>query len=337
MILDRLFARNTRRKKDAVRGNYAFRSRRRRVRLEVHRLDMNPETPASIREKRRKVMRWGFKLAVASLVLTGIVSAGKIVVREAFMDSPRFKLQHLSVITDGSLQPSAIIAAAGLREGANMLGISLVQVRERLEQLPEVRHAKVSRGYPGVIFLEVEQRQPTAWLECPRLRLAAGDRQSGCLLDADGFVLPSGQSAVGLKNLPVIHVEQLSRLAPGQCLESPEVHAALKLLQSHAASELAHSAAIRRIDASRGYALTVTFDSQLTAILPADDVARQLQRLARVIHEAEDQQWQIATVDLLVEKNVPVTLRGSNPAPTVPTGTSAPAQRRPGRTLARVN
>ena len=88
MILDRLFARNTRRKKDAVRGNYAFRSRRRRVRLEVHRLEMNPETPASIREKRRKVMRWGFKLAVASLVLTGIVSAGKIVVRVLKGENP---------------------------------------------------------------------------------------------------------------------------------------------------------------------------------------------------------------------------------------------------------
>jgi cell division septal protein FtsQ len=334
MILDHLFARNTRRKKDAVRGNYAFRSRRRRVRLDVHRLDMNPETPASIREKRRKVMRWGFKFAVASLVLTGIVSAGKIVVREAFMDSPRFKLQHLSVITDGSLQPSEIIGASGLHEGANMLGISLVQVREKLEQLPQVRHAKVSRGYPGVIFLEVEQRQPSAWLECPRLRLAAGDHESGCLLDADGFVLPSGQPAAALKNLPVIRVEKLSRLAPGQCLESTEVHAALKLLQAHAASDLAHSAAIRRIDASRGYALTVTFDTQLTAILPAEGITKQLQRLSRVIHEAEDQKWQLATVDLLVEKNVPVTLRASA---TPPSGTSAPAQRRPGRTLARAN
>jgi cell division protein FtsQ len=185
--------------------------------------------------------------------------------------------------------------------------------------------------------MEVEQRQPTAWLECPRLRLAAGDRVSGCLLDAEGFVLPSGQSVAGLKNLPVIRVEKISRLAPGQCIESPEVHAALNLLQSHAASELAHSAAIRRIDASRGYALTVTFDSQLTAILPAEDVTKQLQRLARVIREAEEQKWQIATVDLLVEKNVPVTLRGSASPPTTPSGTSAPAQRRPGRTLARVN
>jgi cell division septal protein FtsQ len=132
MFLDRLLARNTRRKKNVVRGNYTFRSRRKRVRMDVRRLELNPETSASRREKRRKVMRWGFKFAVACLLLTGLVSVGKIVVRDAFLESPRFKLEHISVITDGALRPSEIIAAAGVEEGMNMLGIPLVQVRERL-------------------------------------------------------------------------------------------------------------------------------------------------------------------------------------------------------------
>jgi cell division septal protein FtsQ len=334
MFLDGFFARNTHRKRNAVRGNYAFRSRRKRVRIEVHRLDLNPETAASLREKRRRVMRWGFKFAVGSLVLTGLISVGKIVVRDAFVESPRFKLQHISVMTDGSLQPSAIIAATGLQEGVNMLGIPLVQVREKLEQLPLVRHAKVSRGYPGVLFLEVEQRQPVAWLECSQLRLAANVPGSGCLVDADGFALPSGEVKLEQEKLPTIRVEKLSRLAPGQCIESPAVHAALKLLQAHAASDLAHSANIVRIDASRGYALTVSFDSRLTVVLPTDQIEKQLQRLARVIREARDAKWQIATVDLLVERNVPVTLRSSA---ATPGGTTAPAQRRPNRTVAGAN
>jgi cell division septal protein FtsQ len=334
MFLDRFFARNTHRKKNTVRGNYAFRTRRKRVRIDVRRLDLNPETAASLREKRRKVMRWGFKIAVACLLLTGLVSVGKIVVREAFVESPRFKLQHFSVITDGALQPSQIIAATGLEEGMNMLGIPLVQVREKLEQLPQVRRAKVSRGYPGMLFLEVEQRQPVAWLECPQLRLAANVSGSGCLLDADGLVLPSGEITAEHEKLPAIRVEKLSRLAPGQCIESPEIHAALKLMQAHEASELAHIADIRHIDASRSYALTVTFDSRFTAVLPSEGFAKQLQRLARVIREAADQKWQLATVDLLVEKNVPVTLRNSTVAPS---GTTAPAQRRPARTVARAN
>jgi hypothetical protein len=132
----------------------------------------------------------------------------------------------------------------------------------------------------------------------------------------------------------VIHVDKVSRLAPGQCLESPEVHAALALLHATEGSELAHSAPIRRIDASRGYALSVDFGSQFTAVLPAESFARHLQRLSRILHEAATEKLQVATVDLLVEKNVPVTFRGDDPSPR---GTAAPAQRRPGRTLARTN
>ncbi|OAI58001.1 hypothetical protein AYO49_06145, partial [Verrucomicrobiaceae bacterium SCGC AG-212-N21] len=284
-MFDRLLARNTRRKKNAERGNYSFRSRRRRVRLDVRRLDLNPETAATLREKRRKVMRWGFKFAVAVLLLTGVVSVAKIVVRDAFVDSPRFMLQHFSVITDGSLQPSEIIAATGLEEGVNMLSVPLVQIREKLELLPQVRRAKVSRGYPGVLFLEVEQRQPVAWLECSALRLAANMPNSGVLLDAEGFVLPSGKVTAEQRKLPVIAVEKVTRLAPGQLIGSTQVVAALQLLQKHAASEMA-DAAIKRIDASRAYALTVSLDTGISVVVPAEGFDRQLQRLARVLREA---------------------------------------------------
>ena len=333
MLFDGLLAKNTRRKKNAARGNFAFRSRRKRVRLDVHRLELNPETAASRREKRKKVIRWGFKFAVAALLLTGVISAGKIVVRDAFIESPRFVLQHISVITDGALQPSQIIDAAGLQEGSNMLDIPLVQIREKLEALPQVRRAKVSRGYPGMLFLDVEQRQAVAWLECPELRLVADVPVSGCLLDSEGYALPSGEVTADLKKLPVIHVEKLSRLALGKEVESAQVKAALKLLKTHASSELAHTAGIMRIDASRSYAFDVTFDSRVSAVIPAEGFPRQFQRLSRILQEAARQQWQLATVDLLVEHNVPVTLRSL----AAPAGTSTPAQRRPGRTVAGAN
>lgn len=338
MILDRIFAQNKRRKKNATRGNYAFRARRKRVRMDVRRLELNPETAASRREKRHQVIRWGFKFAVACLLLTGVISVGKIVVRDAFIESDRFVLQHLSVITDGAVQPSQIIAASGLSEGMNMLDVSLVQVRDRLTALPQVRHAKVTRGYPGVIFLEVEQRQPVAWLECPQLRLTANVPGSGCLLDAQGYALPSGDNLAGLEKLPVVRVEKLSRVIPGEHVDSAEIASALKLLVAHEASDLAHSTRIKRINASRGYALTVTLDSSVSVVIPAEGFTRQLQRLSRVIREASEQKWQLATVDLLVEQNVPITLRTEATVPAgTGTGTSTPAQRRPAGTLAGAN
>ncbi len=325
MLFDRLFPQNRKRRPNAVRGNYAFRSRKKtRVRLDVHRLEMNPETAATRREQRRKAMRWGFKFAVAALMAIGLFSAGRIVVREAFTNNTRFQLQHVSVMTEGELSPSELIAASGLQTGVNMLDIGLVQVRERLEALPQVRHAKVTRGYPGLVFLEVEQRRPVAWLECPDQRLEAKVAGYGCLLDDSGVVLPSDDVTEARRKLPVIRVAKMKRLIPGHVIEAPEVIHALQLLRAHEGSALAHSVKIRRIDASRGYALAAQYDALFTVIFPADEFEPQMRRLERVVHEASQRKWELATVDLLVADNVPLTLRGT-PVMAVPVPEPAPA------------
>ncbi|MEZ0277552.1 MAG: cell division protein FtsQ/DivIB [Roseimicrobium sp.] len=340
MFFDRLFPKNRKRRPNAVRGNYAFRSRKKtRVRLDVHRLEMNPETDATRREHRRNAMRWGFKFAVAALMAIGLFSAGRIVVREAFTNNQRFQLQHISVATEGELSPSQLIAASGLQTGINMLDIGLVQVRERLEALPQVRHAKVTRGYPGLVFLEVEQRRPVAWLECPEQRLEAKVAGYGCLLDDSGVVLPSDDVTEARRKLPVIRVAKMQRLMPGHVIEAPEVIQALQLLKTHEGSALAHSMKIRRIDASRGYALAAQYDALFTVIFPADEFEPQMRRLERVVHEASQRKWELATVDLLVADNVPLTLRGT-PVMAVPEPEPAPAvtPRRPvKRQLARNN
>ena len=332
MFLDRLFPKNRKRRPSAARGNFAFRARRRgRVRLDVHRLDLNPETAATRREQRRQAMRWGFKFAVAALLLTAVFSAGRIVVREAFTNNQRFQLQHISVVTDGELTPSQIIAATGLEEGMHMLDISLVRVREQLAEMPQVKHVKVARGYPGMIFLTVEQRRPVAWLECPEQKLQAKLPGFGCLLDEEGVVLPSVDLTEARRKLPIIRVADAQRLVPGHMVESPEILSALKLLKLHEASALAHTVRIRRIDATRVYALTAAYDTQFTATFPADELEPQMRRLERLVFTAQGKKWELATVDLLVAENVPVTFRSGAPeaaAAPAPELAPTPAARR---------
>ena len=62
-------------------------------------------------------------------------------------------------------------------------------------------------------------------------------------------------------------------------------------------------------------------------MFPSQGVDRQFGRLARVLQESAKQKWQVASVDLLVEKNVPVTLR--NAQAIAASGTASPAQKRP--------
>lgn len=334
MLFDKLFPKNRRRRANAVRGNYAFRSKRKpKVRLDVHRLELNPETEASRRARRGRAIRWGFQLSVGILLAVGLFSAGRIVVREAFTHNHRFQLQHVSVITDGELSPSQIIAATGLQDNMNMLDISLVQVREKLEALPQVRQAKVSRGYPGLLFLEVEQRRPVAWLECEELRIEAKVAGYGCLLDDKGVVLPSGELTEARRRLPVVQISKKHRLRLGQVVESPEALQALQLLQAHENSALAHSTQIRRVDASRGYALQVHYDARFKAIFPVEGFEPQMRRLERVVHEASKRGWEIDSVDLLVAENVPLILK-TPPVTAEPDPEPAPAPS-PRRTASR--
>ncbi|MFZ4765059.1 MAG: cell division protein FtsQ/DivIB [Roseimicrobium sp.] len=310
LLLDKLLARNTRRKTNAVRGNYVFRARRKKVRLNVHRIELNPETDASRRAGRKRALRYGARLAAMVLLVTLFTSAVAIVVRDAFVENDRFILKHFSVTTEGELSEADIIAACGVRKGVNLLGVSLVEVRDRLQALPQVRSAKVSRGYPGLLFMNVEQQRPVAWLECPEQRLKAKVPGAGCLIDEQGAVLPAGEVTYALERLPCICVKKLGGLVPGAPVkDSPEIRAALDLLLAHDASSLRAVAPIKSVDASRGYVMEVTFESSLQVKFPDRDFAAQMRRLQGLLDEAAKQQWAIASVNLLVEKHVPITLR----------------------------
>ncbi len=326
-----LFSKNTRRQGKETKGNFVFRRRRQVVRVSLkHHLELNPETAATRRQKRMRAAGKGAKAAAALLFVMGLISAGKIVVKEAFVDHPRFILQHFSVVTDGDLTAPEIVAATELHKGVNLLDISLTQVKDRLTALPQVKHAKVSRGLPGLLFLEVEQRRPIAWLSCREQKVDPNVPGYGCLLDQDGHILPSnGGNATSRPDLPIIEVAHLERLNPGQRLESQHALAALALLHAHQDKGVDHGLRLAKIDATRNFALTAIYDGGLCVTFPRYETERQLGRLDRILAEATKHKWQLATVNLIVENNIPVTFRGTATADTTPSP--------PPRTIARAD
>ncbi len=301
-----------RKKRQAAKGNYAFR-RKAPSRTAVHRLELNPETDASRRAKFRKRAGVGARWAVGILCSIMLVAILKIVVMEAFVANPRFQLSNISVLTEGPLSSDAIIIASGLKKDDNLLMISLRDVRDRVESLPEVRKAKVERNFPGQIVLSVEQRTPVAWLECPEKAIAAKVSDFGCLLDETGCVLPSsGNIRNGERKLPVIRVGKINAIIPGKRVESAAALASLELLKAYQNGPLAKRAELKRVDATRSHALVAEFGSGVSVVFPANgDNQKEFTRLAHALDEAARHNWKLATVNLLVEHNVPVTLRGN--------------------------
>lgn len=316
-----------RRKRKTARGNYAFR-RKPSAKAFTHHLDLKVETDASRRERLRRGAGQGVRIAAALLLSFVFIALIKVVVVEAFWNNARFQLKDIAVKTEGPLSKSAIATASGLKEGDHMLMISLRAVKDRLEALPEVQSAKITRNFPGTIVLDVAQRMPVAWLECPDKSVVAKASNFGCLLDESGIVVPCDHTPTAAeRKLPVVRVDKLTRIALGKKVESPSALTALTLLRLHREDAALKKLALTKVDASRAHALTADYAGGLIVTFPAtNNIEQQTLRLDATLTEANRHHWKLATVNLLPEHNVPVTLASRTDTATTETGKRALAQ-----------
>lgn len=276
---------------------------------EQHRLDLEPESPATRQIRSQERVRWGFHVAICVLVLFGLIALGRATVREAFEKNPRFSLREVVVNTRGPLTPQKIVKTAGLTDGQNLLSINLREVRERIEELPEVRSGAIQRDYEGKLTIAVEQRHPVAWLECQKLKLQPMKNDGGMLVDNECVAVPCDVLVKEHIGLPVIRIEGLDSMTPGLKIESPQVTSALRLIAEMKRRSTGPKQQIRRIDILSPYALQTKFEDGVSVTFGMDGLEDQLVRYRRIRSEATDRGWQIATLNLLVADNIPVTFK----------------------------
>ena len=122
-------------------------------------------------------------------------------------------------------------------------------------------------------------------------------------------------------HLPIISGVEVENLAPGQKVRTFEMQSALELVRLNADSTRFQ---VRNIDVAKGYCLVVTDQKRAQITFGLDRVDQQLERLNRLLDHLEPEQREIQTVNLLVERNVPVTF-----APDEPVELEPPSQLEP--------
>lgn len=290
---------------------------------DAHVINLKPGSPAIRVMESRARLRLGFHAAVVITVVAGLFALVRVVITEAFEKNPRFSLRQVLVNTEGALTPQRIVRATGVTEGQNLLTINLREVRERIERMPEVRSAVVTRDYEGRLALDVVQRRPVAWIECPKLRVFHMKSGSGMLLDAEGVAIPCEVILKDYLKMPVVRIEELPQIVPGAVVGSPEVLAALRLIGEFEARFDDHHDEIAAVEIPARYALNAIFRDGSRAIFGADEMAAQLARYEQIRRAAREKQWDIASMNLLARTNIPVTFRKS------PRLAEAPAAERP--------
>jgi cell division septal protein FtsQ len=250
--------------------------------------------------------------------------AGEAALNTFVYESPDFAIQQNDTQTDGKIAPDELRRWTGVRLGANLIALDLGAVKRNLELVSMVDSVSVERVLPHTLKIRVTERNPIAQVNVPRADGAGGIQVSVFQLDADGVVIQRLDPRVctvplGTVNpqLPVIAGLNYFLLQPGHRIELPQVQAALQLVATFDRSPMAGLVDLQRVDVSQPRVIVATTGQGSEITFSLDRMEQQLARWQQIYNFGVQQQKTIATVDLAVANNVPVSWMMASAAPAV--------------------
>ncbi len=278
-----------------------------RQRRQQHLLDVKVRSRKAVAHRNRRVLVVFSKFALLLALVAGIYVGGRFAAKRFFLDNPEYKLAAIEVQTDGTLQRDQILTVADLHEGENIFRVNLASVHDRLQDLPQVDEVEVVRKLPGEIDIRIVERKPIAWITTEKQIADPFASDAAFLIDARGVLMKEKKLLPEYLGLPLIVGCGSESLEAGKSVESPETKAALELLRLSSRSFMQTRFQVREIDVSKGYCLVVTDKNHSKVTFGFDNLDTQLQRLEQFLVYSDDAHREIATVNLLVQRNIPVT------------------------------
>ena len=283
------------------------RVRPRQSRIELHQLDvkLNSRRGQRVRQCRRRAAI--IKVAAIALTLITVSALVKWAYREAFYENSEFRLDRLVVQSDGVLSEAGVAAAASVEMGMNLMTIDLKDVRKQLVDLPMVLKADVTRELPDLLQITIEERQPLAWLSCPTQGVIPRNEAKGYLVDQNGEIFRCEKLLQRFLDLPVIETYEMPKPSEGTRIESAPVKEAIRLIRENDKLFAADGLAITEVRVRNAYSLTCTYNTLMQVVFSLKEIDRGLQDLRWIVTHAHSAGQQLATVNVMPSKNIPVT------------------------------
>jgi cell division septal protein FtsQ len=284
-----------------------------RQRKQQHLLDVKVRSRTATQHRNRTILVFISKVALTIAVAAGIFLGVRLAAKRLFFENSDYRLSMIDVQTDGTLSREQVLATAGLKEGENIFRVDLARVHDRLQELAQVDEVQVVRKLPGEIDVRLAERRPIAWITPEKSMADPFESDAAFLIDARGVLMREKKLLPEYLGLPLISGCTSESLEPGKIVDSYQTRAALELLRLSAGSFMQTRFQIREIDLSKGYCLIVTDKNHSRVTFGFDDLSSQLQRLEQFLVYCDDSKQELATVNLLVQRNIPVTF-GKPPA-----------------------
>lgn len=274
-----------------------------RQRKQQHLLDVKLRASTERTRRFRAVCGFVFKTIFFAGLGAGVWFGGKEALRRFVWENPDYYLHEINFTTDGALTREQVLTSANIVEGRNIFSLDLGGARAAIEKMPQVESAVVQRVLPNRVNITINERRPVAWVA------AKGDEDPSSsdrsfLIDGRGVVLRSRVILPEYFHLPIISGFETENLVPGKRVNIIEMQSALELIRLNADSTRFQ---VRNIDLSKGYCLIVTDQRHAKITFGFDRLDRQLDRLYRCLGRAAEDHKELQTVNLIVERNIPVT------------------------------
>ena len=250
------------------------------------------------------------KILIVAGLGTSLYFAGRKAVSWVILKNPEYNVAELDVQTDGVLDAESVLQAADLHKGGNIFLVNLNRAKTRIESIPEVDEVQVTRQPPNRIVVQINERKPVAWLSTARgaeTRDEVVASKTSLFVDGKGVLLQPRKVSAQNHYLPIIRHYAGATVAEGAQTEGDEIKAALELIRAHQDSLVAARFQIQEIDLAKRYGLQVTDRNGTQVLFDLSEMDRQLKRLDTYLQYTDQHGQRIQTINLLVQKNVPVT------------------------------
>lgn len=267
-------------------------------------LEVTVRSRMANQQRNRRILVWTCKLILVAAALFGTIFGGRRGLQKFFWQNPEYNLAVVEINNDGSaLSRETILTTAGLRLGENIFSVSLAKARDAISALPQVDHVEMQKVLPNKIAIELTERRPVAWLADSQAEDPSASDKS-FLIDAKFVLFKPKRQLPEYLRLPAIYGVPTENFLSGETVNRPEVNAALNLIQRNGDSARFH---LQSIDLSKGYCMVATDSRRAQITFSLDNIDRQLERLGALLDYVDGNHQEIQTVNLMVERNIPVT------------------------------
>lgn len=154
--------------------------------------------------------------------------------------SEHYRVKTIRVEGAQVLDADTIVAESGLTDKDNILFVNVGQVRRRIEAMPYVKTCRVTRMFPDLVALTIEERVAVACLLV---------RDQVFEIDAEGYVLRALCSGVS-SPLPLIsELPGVDAVLPGEQITAPALAEALEVCRAFPTTSVSQRVGISEIAA----------------------------------------------------------------------------------------